>query len=341
VADSGALALFSNIGISELLTDLPNVCYPDLVREFYGNLHVDIKGKFVSFVSGVKMNLSPVIFGEILGVKLVNAVSIYKKRGSVSLDGFSAIEQLRIVVGVSDLEDFVNPSTALVVPMAHLLFRICIANICPRMGTKSNFSCQDITVVAMLMSGRGFDVCDLILHNMLEVTTGSISAGLPYGLLLTKVFEFYGLELENEVKLLAKDGLDARMFGQSGLALSKDGVLVQVEIQSAMQAVKDASTSKSSRFVTVNDMDAYLDEVRAVGKEVRDCVAKVNADSAEFHKKLDMVVEALKLQQVTPDQLDAIVKAATQILQETSPQTAADPTAPASGMDEDEEAVEA
>jgi hypothetical protein len=149
------------------------------------------------------------------------------------------------------------------------------------------------------------------------------------------------LDLEDEVKLVAKDGLDARMFGQSGLILGKDNVLVQVDIQTAAKEVKDASTSKSPRFVTMAEMDIYLEEVKTVGKEVRDCVAKLTADSAEFNKKLDMVVEALKLQQVTPDQLDAIVKAATQILQETSPQAAVDPAAPASGMDEDEEAVEA
>lgn len=104
------------------------------------------------------------------------------------------------------------PATSQVTHIAHLLFRVCLANVCPRLETKSNFSCQDVIVVSMLMSGRCFDLSDLILNNMMEVFTSNALTGLLHGLLLTKIFEWYGVDLQFEDKMSSKEFLDNVVF---------------------------------------------------------------------------------------------------------------------------------
>lgn len=54
-------------------------------------------------------------------------------------------------------------STTQVTPLAHLLFMVCRNNICPRAGNRSNFTCQDVIVVSMIMTGKAFDLSHLIL----------------------------------------------------------------------------------------------------------------------------------------------------------------------------------
>lgn len=176
------------------------------------NLHVNDKGEHISYVSDRRIILTPVILNVILGITPIESISVYKKKGQNNLDGFPAIAQLRLVRGLLKLETFATPSTTQVIPMAHLLFRICITNVCPMLGTKSNFSCQDVTIVAMLLSGKGFDLSGLILSHMMEVFKNNASTSLPYGLLLTKIFEVYGVEFTDEDMSVPKEFMEKRVL---------------------------------------------------------------------------------------------------------------------------------
>lgn len=89
--------------------------------------------------------------------------------GVLECDGLSETDQLMLVRGVSKLVDLLLPTTSMVTPLAHLVFKICMLNICPRLGSRSNFSSQDLIIVAMILSGKPFDDASLILKNMLCV----------------------------------------------------------------------------------------------------------------------------------------------------------------------------
>lgn len=226
----GAVKLFSGLGFESFIVDLPKNCYPDLVKEYYANLHVDQHSQFVSFVADKMITLTPLVLNVILRLTHSSTLSIHTKRGSKSIDGFSAINQLKLLRNMYDLEEFVAPSITQVIPMAHLLFKICLVNICPRLESHSNFSCQDVTMCAMLLSGRGFDLSDLILNNMMDVFYAAPSTDLPYGLLLTRVFEWYGVDLLEESALVAKEFLDNKCLSQSSLRVEPDGTLIQLEL---------------------------------------------------------------------------------------------------------------
>ena len=62
----GIVKLFSALGFKSFLVDSPKICYPSLVREFYGNLTEMESGQVVSFVNDTKITLSPLFLNAIL-----------------------------------------------------------------------------------------------------------------------------------------------------------------------------------------------------------------------------------------------------------------------------------
>ncbi|XP_063948186.1 uncharacterized protein LOC135152259 [Daucus carota subsp. sativus] len=231
----GVVKLFSALGFESLIVDLPKIFYPSLVREFYLNLHVNPSGQIVSFVSDTKITLSPMFLNAIIQAP-PSPVSIHTKRGFKHFDDFQVKDQFKILFGVeSSTETF--PSTTQILPLAHAVFKVSIENLCPRLGTRSNLSAQDVIVVSMIMAGKPFDVGDLILNNMLGVLEGKSSAGLPYGLLLTRIFEWFGVSFDGVESVAAKEFLDVKCLSQSNLKVEKDGSLS--EIMEFMDELRD------------------------------------------------------------------------------------------------------
>ena len=189
--------MFEDLGFQSFLVDFPKICYPALVREFYVNLQLVGSDQYVSYVSDVKICLSLMFLGAILKIP-PSTVSIHTKRGPKDVAGFSHKDQLMLLTGSENVSENAFPSTTQLIPLAQALFKLSIENVSPRLGTRSNLSSKDIVVVSMIMAGRKFDLPDLILKNMLDAVEGKSSGGLPYGLLLTRVFEWFGVSFVNE-----------------------------------------------------------------------------------------------------------------------------------------------
>ena len=147
----GVIKLFSDLGFESLIVDLPKICYPSLVREFYLNLHENPSGQIVSFVSDTKITLSPMFLNAIIQAP-PSPVSIHTKRGFKQLNDFSVKDQFLVLFG-QDVPTETFPSTTQILPLAHVVFKVSIENLCPRLGTRSNLSAQDVVVVSMLWLG--------------------------------------------------------------------------------------------------------------------------------------------------------------------------------------------
>lgn len=120
-----------------------------------------------------------------------------------------------MITGNSKIESFVHPATSQLTPMVHLLFKIYLANICPMVGTRSNFAVQDVIVVAILLSSKKFDLAELMLKNMYDILSAKNSTGFSYGLQLTKVFKWYGEELLDKDCVPTTEVFDTRYLTQS------------------------------------------------------------------------------------------------------------------------------
>lgn len=135
------------------------------------------------------------------------------------------LEQLKVVWGLSDLVEVSLPTTTTVIPMAHLVFKVCWSNIYPRVGNRSNFTYHDLVVVAMILSGKAFDVADLIIKNML-VAVGNSKSNIPYALLLTKIFKFFNVICKDVDRKEVSEFLDAKSLAQLSLKVLYNGMPV-------------------------------------------------------------------------------------------------------------------
>lgn len=90
------------------------------------------------------------------------------KKGPVEIKGFTMLDQLKQLRDVNYLIECVAPTTNTITPTAHLMFKISLANINPRLGSRSNFDVQDITTCAMILANKKFDLFKLILRNMYD-----------------------------------------------------------------------------------------------------------------------------------------------------------------------------
>ncbi|XP_017227470.1 uncharacterized protein LOC108203224 [Daucus carota subsp. sativus] len=260
----GVVKLFADLGFESFLVDLPKVCYPNLVREFYLNLFENPAGQYVSFVSDTKITLSPLFLNGILKTP-PSPVSIFTKRGFKEVVNFGIKDQFKTILGY-ECDNDTFPSTTQLIPLAHALFKVSIENISPRLGTRSNLSAQDVVVCAMLMSGKSFDMGDLVLKNMVNVVEGKSTAGLPYGLLLTRVFEWFGVDLDGVESITAKEFLDVKCLSQSNLKIEKDGSLSIIEVP--LPTPPPPLSSCSMFALSDTHILEFMDELRANHKQL-------------------------------------------------------------------------
>lgn len=76
----------------------------------------------------------------------------------------------------------------MITTFVHVFFKVCLDNICPRIGSWSNLTAQDVCVVTMLVSEKKFDLSGLLIQNMLDVFEGNQTTGIPYRCLLSRIF---------------------------------------------------------------------------------------------------------------------------------------------------------
>lgn len=95
----------------------------------------------------------------------------------------------------------------------------------------------------MIMSGKTFDLSSLILKKMMATLEKSVS-GIPYGLLLTRVFEFYKVYFKTATRMVVKEALDQRAFIQNNLQI-EDGVVSRILISPPLldTPITDPATS--------------------------------------------------------------------------------------------------
>ncbi|KAL8156742.1 hypothetical protein AgCh_001735 [Apium graveolens] len=246
---------------------LPGI--PVIVHEFYTNMHKDKFGNCVSTVRDKRIRLNPPFLSSLIKFENPTEIEVFTGNGYVVLPDFSIMDQFKLLLGSdSNVEENPQPpSTTLVTSMAHFLFKICRANVCPRDGNKSTFSCQDVTVVAMILAGRAFDLSHLILKNMLAAVNQK-KIGLPYGLLLSKIFDSFKIDLKSAVKLSVKEVLDAKTIAMSNLHIENEQVN---QLKNEIKGLKDImlnfmSAAKPSASQSNADLETGLDDlVNAVG----------------------------------------------------------------------------
>lgn len=214
----GATKLFAEVGMKSFLIDMPKTIYPELIAEFYANLSMDKYGNCLSVVNNKRLVLNPPTLRSIIKLDVDSDVDVFT-HGSKFFPDFNDVDQLNVLVYPEKLMELAPPASTIVNPMANLVFKVCWSNICPRLGNRSTFTWQDVCVCAMILKGRAFDLPKLIMDNMMDAV-GKHNSGLPYGLLLTRIFEYFSIDFTEYNPVMIKDQIDAKNLAQSNLRVS-------------------------------------------------------------------------------------------------------------------------
>ena len=102
----------------------------------------------------------------------------------------------------------------------------------------------------------------------------------PYGLLLTRVFEWFGVSFVGEDSVSAKEFLDMKFLTQSKLKLDTEGQLVVVEVSPPTPSAQ--SVNIVDLEISAQEIHEYMDELRANHKEVMDGQKQLSEQMGEL-----------------------------------------------------------
>ncbi|KAL8090013.1 hypothetical protein AgCh_039467 [Apium graveolens] len=131
--------------------------------------------------------------------------------------------------------------------------------------------------------------------------------GLPNGLLLTKVFKWYGVELRDKDFVLVTDLFDLKTLTQSNLNFDKDGQLIHIESVvvgfaegTSASGPSDGLSTHTLRSCDIDDME---DVVAALLKKEQTKESTADKDNKDELEKTDARLKFDELLMITGDNL--------------------------------------
>nr|XP_012575137.1 uncharacterized protein LOC105852882 [Cicer arietinum] len=165
--------------------------YSRLVKAFYAACH-DCKGSpgFSFVLKGVHLEVNPTTLCKILDIQDAGARYFAETWYMQYMITRTSVLQTILI----------NPRKPLVVsnlpPMCQIFHNICVHSIVPRAGSFEKVTELDILIIHHLLTGTPLHLSNIIFSYMLNAAIVGRSA--PYGMILTKVFKFFKVPLDDE-----------------------------------------------------------------------------------------------------------------------------------------------
>nr|XP_012570890.1 uncharacterized protein LOC101510270 [Cicer arietinum] len=145
----------------------------------------------------------------------------------------------------------INPLKPLVAsnlpPMCRIFHNICVHSIVPRAGSFEKVTKLDILIIHHLLTGTPLHLGNIICSYMLNAAIVVRSA--PYGMILTKVFKFFKVPLDDEESIQCNNFFSMKIIKQMHIDLPKQTPTSRKK-KSASKKQKSASPPSHSRTPT-------------------------------------------------------------------------------------------
>ena len=174
--------------------------YPSLIRRFYGNLTKPSKSSLhlVATLGDVEIELDLSSMFRILDVNDEGAEVIDSNSWPI-VENFNPQKCIRCLFKSNAL--ILKPKSIDLTLEARLILLFVQHNILPRGGHLSEPTYVDLWLVYSIMMGsRKVNLSLLIIQHMSQVLT-SFRSILPYGMLLTTIFQSFGVYRDSEVDI--------------------------------------------------------------------------------------------------------------------------------------------
>ncbi|KAL6992238.1 hypothetical protein U1Q18_010346 [Sarracenia purpurea var. burkii] len=203
--------------------------YPDLVRSFYANHLTPFVLKTITFpteVKGIKIDLTPTRLNDILKIPNGDICLSYNAKDFV-YDGFDYNDFVKEICEIEPQMFLKSESSILKLEM-RLLHHFVNHIFSLGKGNYGEVNQFQIYVMWCIAISKNINLGYLYISHMIHVRDRG-NAALVHGMLLTKVLQFYNLDLSHEKSVLFKD---SDLYGISTLhrmhfTKNSDGVWVK------------------------------------------------------------------------------------------------------------------
>ncbi|CAL1370380.1 unnamed protein product [Linum trigynum] len=180
--------------------------YPKLVQYFYNNIVYQHNANgsihaFQSYVNGMEKRISKNVLAEVLETpnwgKRINSYNAWNETR------FSRTKQIQTVCGLAegeDAQDCNRPKSNKLTVQARVIHHMLSYNILPEGGHWETVTYFDMELLTSLLLDEKVNLPYLIFNDMLTAAESS-NRNLPYGMILTLLFEHFNVDLSGEVGL--------------------------------------------------------------------------------------------------------------------------------------------
>ncbi|GFS38964.1 hypothetical protein Acr_00g0060540 [Actinidia rufa] len=252
-----------------LMTTLRDNVYPDLVAHFYANAKRGYNSETIkSYVKGVKIELNRNMLRNILGIGLGGE----KQRKDVK-----RVEQLKVLYGW-DVSANVQPRANVLSLEIRLVHHFICTILISKVGKYEHISDRELFFLWSYMTNTRIDLVLFLLDQMHKATIKKIS--LPYGMLLTKIFRYFKVDLSDELVRVPKavsDEYNEKTLKRMGYKLKGNQWTLKMS-----KKMEEGSSSKGKK-----PLESEVPEVGIFETEMEGFMAQMGESMQILNTKID------------------------------------------------------
>ncbi|KAL2486124.1 Uncharacterized protein Adt_30880 [Abeliophyllum distichum] len=239
---------FVTMGWVSLVT-IDEKVYPNIMKKFYKDLIFSTGSGITCMVRNKRLKITRDLIRSILHLEDCD-LRIFSSKTTPHLEGYNLTEACSRVTGKHFEEARRLSSNQLTLP-CRVLHNIISHIIVPRKGHIDEVNHFDVFLLDSILVGRKLDFPYIMLHHMNTVHRGHRHMALPYGMILTKIFQHHQISFCDEVVFFAKptDTIDIRTLRRMKI-IEKDGQWV-----AQSKGFDDESGPSTLPFEGGEDMD--------------------------------------------------------------------------------------
>ncbi|KAL2513211.1 Uncharacterized protein Adt_18811 [Abeliophyllum distichum] len=181
---------------------LDDKVYPSLVKDFYKKMTFSSGTEITCFLRNKRVKITRDLICSLLHLE-DGGIRLYTTKTIPHTEEYNLVEACRRVTG----KHFDIPtclSTNQLTLTCRVLHNIIAHIIVPRKGHHDEVNHYDVFLLDSILLGQKLDFPYIIIQHMNSVLSGTRPKALPYGMILTKVFEHFGVSVHDSIALLPK-----------------------------------------------------------------------------------------------------------------------------------------
>ncbi|KAL2532184.1 Uncharacterized protein Adt_05535 [Abeliophyllum distichum] len=193
--------LFVGMGWIGILT-LDDKLYPSIVKDFYKKMTFSPEKKITCLLRNKRVKITRDLIRSLLRLE-DGGVHLYTTKTISHTEEYNPVEACHRIIG----KHFDTParlSTNQLTLTCRVLHNIIALIIVPRKGHHDKVNHYDVFLLDSILLGRKLNFPYIMLQPMNFVLRGTRPKALPYSMILTKVFEHFGVSVHDSVVLLPK-----------------------------------------------------------------------------------------------------------------------------------------